>query len=224
MGDFIRDRLSASKKPERPDPKRGAAPAADICIAVLPFADMSGELSQEFFSDGITEEITAALAKVEGLRVVARTSAFEFKGRNHSIRTMGEALGASHLIEGSVRKAGDRVRVTARQNASRHISVPPALSTTGERAAGPISAAPWARTISSAIDAAYSRGSFFNSATKALNSSWLQAVPSFQNFNRASRLSFTHAMIEGAIWFTTRSGRLFANTRGSEVIETEKLG
>ena len=74
---------------------------------------MSQDESQEFFSDGITEEITAALAKVPDLRVLARTSAFEFKGQNHNIRTIGEALGASHLIEGSVRKAGDRVRITA---------------------------------------------------------------------------------------------------------------
>jgi TolB-like protein len=84
-----------------------------ISIAVLPFANMSGDATQEFFSDGITEEITSALAKVPDLRVVARTSAFEFKGKNGNIKAMGEQLGATHLIEGSVRKAGDRVRITA---------------------------------------------------------------------------------------------------------------
>ena len=84
-----------------------------IAIAVLPFANMSGDASQEFFSDGITEEINAALTKVPDLRVVARTSAFEFKGQNRNIRTVGESLGATHLIEGSVRKFGNRVRIAA---------------------------------------------------------------------------------------------------------------
>jgi TolB-like protein len=84
-----------------------------IAIAVLPFANMSGDANQEFFSDGITEEINAALTKVPDLRVVARTSAFEFKGQNRNIRTVGESLGATHLIEGSVRKSGNRVRIAA---------------------------------------------------------------------------------------------------------------
>ncbi len=89
-----------------------ASPKGAISIAVLPFANMSGDSSQEFFSDGMTEEITSALAKVPDLRVVARTSAFEFKGKNINIKSMGDELGATHLIEGSVRKAGDRVRIT----------------------------------------------------------------------------------------------------------------
>ena len=90
-------------------------PVADnrLAIAVLPFLDLSPEKDQDYFSDGMTEEITAALAKVSGLRVVARTSAFEFKGKNVNIKTVAEQLGASHLIEGSVRKAGDRLRITA---------------------------------------------------------------------------------------------------------------
>jgi TolB-like protein/Flp pilus assembly protein TadD len=75
--------------------------------------NLSSDKEQEFFSDGMTEEITAALAKVPSLRVVARTSAFAFKGQNQDMRSVGQALGASHLIEGSVRKAGDRVRITA---------------------------------------------------------------------------------------------------------------
>jgi TolB-like protein len=91
----------------------GAPSPAGISIAVLPFANMSGDAGQEFFSDGMTEEITAALAKIPSLRVVARTSAFAFKGQNQDMRAVGQALGASHLIEGSVRKAGDRVRITA---------------------------------------------------------------------------------------------------------------
>jgi TolB-like protein len=84
-----------------------------ISIAVLPFVNLSSDKEQEFFSDGMTEEITAALAKVPSLRVVGRTSAFEFKGQNKDLRAIGQALGASHLIEGSVRKDGNQVRITA---------------------------------------------------------------------------------------------------------------
>jgi len=84
-----------------------------IAIAVLPFTNLSSDKEQEFFSDGMTEEITSALAKVPNLQVVGRTSAFEFKGQNKDLRAIGQALGATHLIEGSVRKAGDRVRITA---------------------------------------------------------------------------------------------------------------
>jgi len=87
--------------------------AGIISIAVLPFSNLSSDPEQEFFSDGMTEEITAALAKVVDLRVVARTSAFQFKDANKDMRIVGQALGATHLIEGSVRKAGNRVRITA---------------------------------------------------------------------------------------------------------------
>ena len=84
-----------------------------VSIAVLPFANVSGDASREFFSDGMTDEISGALAKVRDLRVIARTSAFEFKGQNRNVRAIGESLGANHLIEGSVRQAGNRVRITA---------------------------------------------------------------------------------------------------------------
>ena len=84
-----------------------------VAIAVLPFANLSGDASQEFFSDGITDEINTALAKVPGLNVVGRTSAFALKGQNKDARTVGQLLGVSHLIEGSVRKAGQRVRISA---------------------------------------------------------------------------------------------------------------
>jgi TolB-like protein len=80
---------------------------------VLPFINLSSDKEQEFFSDGMTEEITSALAKVFGLKVIGRTSAFRFKGTNEDLRAIGEALGAGYLIEGSVRKAGDELRVTA---------------------------------------------------------------------------------------------------------------
>src|SRR5262249_14096323 len=90
-----------------------ANPAGTISLAVLPFVNLSSDKEQESFSDGMTEEITAALAKVPDLKVVARTSAFEFKGKNVNIKAMGQELGATHLIEGSVRKAGNRLRITA---------------------------------------------------------------------------------------------------------------
>jgi len=89
-----------------------ASPVGAISIAVLPFANLSGDASQEFFSDGITEEITSALAKVPDLRVVARTSAYQFRAQNRDIQSIGQQLHATHFIDGSVRKAGDRVRIT----------------------------------------------------------------------------------------------------------------
>jgi len=82
-------------------------------LAVLPFADMSPESDQEYFSDGITEEILNVLAKVPDLRVAARTSAFAFKDRQMDMRAVGDSLGVGYLIEGSVRKSGDQLRITA---------------------------------------------------------------------------------------------------------------
>jgi adenylate cyclase len=92
---------------------QGLARPAGISIAVLPFVNLSGDPKQEFFSDGITEEITSALVKVPGLTVIGRTSAFQFKGENKDLRAIGQALGTSNLIEGSVRKDGNQVRITA---------------------------------------------------------------------------------------------------------------
>ncbi len=82
-------------------------------IAVLPFVNMSSDLENEFFSDGITEEIINALTRVNGLKVTARTSSFAFKNHNRDVREIAGELGVTHVLEGSVRRAGDRVRVTA---------------------------------------------------------------------------------------------------------------
>jgi TolB-like protein/predicted Zn-dependent protease len=82
-------------------------------IAVLPFVNMSSDPENEFFSDGITEEIINALTRVNGLQVTARTSSFAFKNHNQDIREIADKLGVTHILEGSVRKAGSRVRVTA---------------------------------------------------------------------------------------------------------------
>jgi len=81
-------------------------------IAVLPFVNMSNDPEQEYFSDGMMEEILNHLYKIEGLRVTSRTSAMQYKGVNKSIREIGNELGVAHLLEGSVRKSGDRVRIT----------------------------------------------------------------------------------------------------------------
>ncbi len=82
-------------------------------IAVLPFANLSFEKEQEYFCDGLTEEIINALSHAKDLRVVARTSAFVFKGKDIDIREIGEKLNVDTVLEGSVRKAGDRLRITA---------------------------------------------------------------------------------------------------------------
>ena len=90
-------------------PRAGAPPS----IAVLPFANMSRDADDEYFSDGLAEEIINALVKVPGLKVIARTSAFAFKGQNTDIRKIAETLGVTNVLEGSVRRAGNRIRVTA---------------------------------------------------------------------------------------------------------------
>lgn len=82
-------------------------------IVVLPFVNMSGDMENEYFSDGITEEIINALTTVKGLKVIARTSSFAFKNKNIDVRTIGKQLGVSTVLEGSVRKAENRVRITA---------------------------------------------------------------------------------------------------------------
>jgi len=82
-------------------------------IAVLPFANMSRDADDEYFSDGLAEEIINALAQMPGLKVIARTSAFAFKGKNEDIRRIADALGVNTVLEGSVRRAGSRIRVTA---------------------------------------------------------------------------------------------------------------
>jgi adenylate cyclase len=82
-------------------------------IAVLPFVNMSADKENEYFSDGISEEILNVLTKVSGLQVTARTSSFAFKGENKPIQEIGRILGARYILEGSVRKAGNRVRITA---------------------------------------------------------------------------------------------------------------
>jgi adenylate cyclase len=82
-------------------------------IAVLPFENMSNDPEQEFFSDGMSEEIINMLAQVPGLKVAGRTSSFTFKGKNQDLRTIGKQLNVNHILEGSVRKSGNKIRITA---------------------------------------------------------------------------------------------------------------
>jgi adenylate cyclase len=98
------------------DPRREIGPAMQTgaaSVAVLPFVNMSPEPEQEYFCDGISEEIMNSLTRVSGLKVIARTSAFQFKGVSVDIRDVGRRLGADVVIEGSVRKAAERLRITA---------------------------------------------------------------------------------------------------------------
>ncbi|HRY23198.1 MAG: adenylate/guanylate cyclase domain-containing protein [Geminicoccaceae bacterium] len=104
-------------------PGDGSAPAPAVppparasegrSIAVLAFANMSGDAEQEYFSDGIAEDIITDLSKVAGLLVIARNSSFAYKGRSVDLRDVGRELGVGHVLEGSVRRAGGRVRITA---------------------------------------------------------------------------------------------------------------
>ncbi|EED30404.1 TPR repeat-containing protein [gamma proteobacterium NOR5-3] len=93
--------------------KEATPPVKDASIAVLPFADLSPDGNQEYFADGISEELLNVLAQVDGLKVAGRTSSFAFKGRNEDLREIGQVLNVAHILEGSVRSQGDKVRVTA---------------------------------------------------------------------------------------------------------------
>jgi serine/threonine-protein kinase len=103
----------ASSAASAPDAARATGQGGEASIAVLPFVNMSADPDNEYLSDGITEELINALAKVPGLRVAARTSTFALKGKDHDVRALGERLRVRTLLEGSVRKAGSRLRITA---------------------------------------------------------------------------------------------------------------
>ena len=103
---------SASVSPATAD-RAASTAAAGPSIAVLPFVDMSASRDNEYFSDGLTEELLNSLAKIRALKVAGRTSSFAYKGKDVDLRVIGKALGVAHLLEGSVRKAGNRLRITA---------------------------------------------------------------------------------------------------------------
>ena len=109
----------AAPIPAATDAASGASPAeapvqaAAKSIAVLPFADMSSGKDQEYFADGLSEELLNLLAKIPDLRVAARTSAFKFKGEKIDVKDVAQKLNVAHMLEGSVRKSGNKVRITA---------------------------------------------------------------------------------------------------------------
>ena len=101
--------VRAATEPLLPAP----ASVSDKSIAVLPLMDMSEKKDQEYFGNGMAEEILDLLAKIPGLTVIGRTSSFQFKGKDVDLRTIGTQLNAAHVLEGSIRKSGDQVRITA---------------------------------------------------------------------------------------------------------------
>jgi TolB-like protein/Tfp pilus assembly protein PilF len=111
---FVADRfwLAKNRASERPT-SAATNVVSDKSIAVLPFTDMSEKKDQEYFADGMSEEILDLLAKIPGLMVIGRTSSFQFKGKNEDLRTIGTLLNAAHVLEGSVRKSGEQIRITA---------------------------------------------------------------------------------------------------------------
>ena len=97
----------------RPASTAAGTASGRVAICVLPFANMSGDPEQEYFSDGITEDIITDLSKVSALAVTSRNSAFVYKGRHVDVPKVAREFGVSHVLEGSVRKSGGRVRITA---------------------------------------------------------------------------------------------------------------
>src|SRR5215510_7511940 len=100
-------------KQQKPSVPTSISAIPEKSIAVLPFVDLSQEHDQEYFCDGISEEILDALAKIQGLRVVARTSSFSFKGKNADVGEIAQKLNVQNILEGSLRREGNRIRVTA---------------------------------------------------------------------------------------------------------------
>jgi serine/threonine protein kinase len=113
MGDFLVDLRKAREDLEVDVSKRLSESKAKPSVAVLPFIDMSPQKDQEYFCDGMAEELINALTNLEGLQVASRTSAFQFKDKGHDIREVGRRLKVQNVLEGSVRKAGDKLRITA---------------------------------------------------------------------------------------------------------------
>ena len=106
-----KEQSSAAGQP----PSTAAVSAPDQkSVAVLPFVNLSDDKGSEYFSDGVSEELLTVLQKIPGMHVAARTSAFSFKGKNATAQDIGQKLGVAHLVEGSVRKSGDQVRIAAR--------------------------------------------------------------------------------------------------------------
>ena len=119
MGMFAADRFFIAKPPQvavtdaGPAPEAAAPADGPVSVAVLPFVNMSGDKENEYFADGLSEELLNRLAQLPELLVAGRTSSFAFKGENRDLREIGDSLGVDNILEGSVRRQDDRVRVTA---------------------------------------------------------------------------------------------------------------
>ncbi len=98
---------------KRAQKRHNAGIASPASIAVLPFTNLTPDKDQEYFSDGLTEEVINSLAKIPGVKVAARSSSFQFKGKNEDLRVVGHKLGVANVLEGTVRRDGNRVRITA---------------------------------------------------------------------------------------------------------------
>jgi TolB-like protein/tetratricopeptide (TPR) repeat protein len=110
---FVLQHFGLHRRAETDVPPQAKPAVTEKSIAVLPFVDLSEKHDQEYFADGIAEETLNQLAKIRGLKVIGRTSSFQFKGRADDLRKIGTTLGAAYVLEGSVRRSGDRIRVTA---------------------------------------------------------------------------------------------------------------
>ncbi|MGH6727626.1 MAG: winged helix-turn-helix domain-containing protein [Pseudolabrys sp.] len=111
----LRDEAAAAAEPAAAEPARPTLPDRPA-IALLPFVNMSGDPEQDYFSDGISEDIITALSKLRWFFVIARNSSFTYKGKSVHLKQVADELGVGYVVEGSVRKAGDRVRITAQLN------------------------------------------------------------------------------------------------------------
>ena len=113
--DAIDQTCASDARQDKQSASETAKSRVKASICVLPFANMSGEPEQEYFSDGISEDIITDLSNVSALSVIARNTSFTFKGQSHDVKEVAQNLGVTHVLEGSVRKAGNRVRITLSQ-------------------------------------------------------------------------------------------------------------
>jgi TolB-like protein/Flp pilus assembly protein TadD len=111
--DIATKAIASSMPVANAEPQQATAQVAEKSVAVLPFTNLSADSEQEYFSDGLTEELLNQLAQVQGLQVAGRISWFTFKGSDASLQTIGAALGVAHILNGSVRKSGNQLRITA---------------------------------------------------------------------------------------------------------------
>jgi TolB-like protein/tetratricopeptide (TPR) repeat protein len=198
-------------------------------IAVLPFVNMSSDREQEYFSDGLSEELLNELAHVPNLRVIGRTSSFAFKGKNEDLRTIGETLGVEFILEGSVRKSADSLRITAQlinpANGS-HL-----WSQTYDRMLGDVFAIQEdiARTVASALRVSVEATNLSEGGTHSLEAydlflrAWSPDVSDISDLERAVELDpqFTQAWVLLANAYSV--ARFTAPERSAEWLEKGRL-